>query len=80
MQARLNLSRLARKLLIRAQKTAETPQKRKYRVISLKNKNDRQDIAHKRLRNLTMKLIVFDAKNRSREACFNLSRLSRLLL
>ena len=47
---------------------------------SLQSMKNRQDKAHRRLRNLTMKLIVHDSKKTSRKAQFNLARMARLLV
>lgn len=79
MEARINLARLARKLLNKYQDEDELPGSSRVAVRPSRRGN-RQDIAHKKLRNLTMKLIVHDAKKKSRKAQFDLVRLARGLV
>ena len=77
MIASINLSRLARKLLKRQQEQQKSrAQERESRVLSY----DRQEKAHRRLRNLTTKLLVIDAKKRSKRAQMNFGKLTQLLL
>ena len=78
MEARVNLARLARKLINRY-KNGSSRQSHHLGTVQLSMKN-RQDKAHRRLRNLTMKLIVHDSKKTSRKAQFNLARMARLLV
>lgn len=77
MRASINFSRLARKLLRRhlaqQKKRAEYQESRALGY-------ERQERAHRRLRNLTTKVLVHDMKKRSRKAQFNFARLARLML
>ena len=63
MEARINLARLTRKLLNKY----EYVEASRARVVRRQIK-DKSEIAHRRLRNLTMKLIVHDARKTSRKA------------
>lgn len=81
MEARVNLARLARKLLIKNQdEVEEEPQSSSREAVQISRKAKRQAVAHKRLKKLAMKLVVHDARKKSRKAHFDLARLARGLI